>query len=155
MLFPEDPRKRPTLWGSLAERLSADRYCYVVEQGVGNPTAEAVARSADEVAATLKRLQESDICRISASRGIAVAPHFGLKMVSPGRAELRELITFASEGSTVALAEKLRRDLETLAVSVFYDHPDLRELVVPVAAEPWEMSDARVVRAEQGLRIAR
>lgn len=155
MLFPEDPKKRPALWGSLAERLSADRYCYVVEQCVGNPAAEAVVRSADEVAATLARLRAANICRISASRGIAAAPHFGLQMVSPEQATLCEMVTFPSDGSAVALTERLRRDLETMAVSVLYDYPDIRELVVPVNIEPWQMADAKVIRTEQGLQITR
>jgi hypothetical protein len=155
MLFPEDPKKRPTLWASLQERLVSDRYCLVVERGVGNPFAEAVLRSHDDVAAVLTRFQAADICRISASRGTAVAPHFALHRPTPELAELRELIVFPAEGSVVASTERLRRDLETLATSVFYDHPDVREVVVPLAVEAWPMPDMKITRMAQGLRIAR
>lgn len=155
MLFPEDPKKRPALWASLQERLVSDRYCFVVERCVGNPFAEAVALSRGEVAASLVRFQSADICRISASRGIAVAPHFALRLQTRELAELCELIVFPEEGCAVTSMERLRRDLETMTTSVFYDHPEVREVVVPLAVEAWSMPDVKITRIAQGLRIAR
>lgn len=155
MLFPEDPNKRSALWTSLAERLSTAPYCHVVQQGIGNPGAESMVCTPDEVAAILTRLRAADICRISASRGIAVAPHFCLRTESPQVACLYELITFPSDGLTTSSPDRLQQDLSAMAVCVFYDYPEVRELVVPLKLLPWQMSDAKIVATGGGLRITR
>lgn len=155
MLFPENPKNRPSLWESLAEHLSSDGYCHVVAGCIGRPNDEAATRSADEIAAIVKSLREADICRLSASHGIVAAPHFGLQMMGTAAARLCELITFSSAGTTTASDERLQKDLETMIVSVFYDYPNIRELIVPIKLKPWKVIDAEVVEVEQGLRITR
>lgn len=76
MLFPENPEKCPTLWDAIAKQLRQEAMCFVITEGYGNPRAEAQRPTDDLAQQVITRLQQSQLCRISASRGAAVSPHY-------------------------------------------------------------------------------
>ena len=73
MLFPENPEKRPELWKSAMEQLTHEEMCYLVLEGAGYPDASGTVDSklAEKV---IQRMRQSNISRISASRGKAISP---------------------------------------------------------------------------------
>jgi hypothetical protein len=155
MLFPEDPNKRPTLWSSVAEKLASAPYCYAVENGAGMRDCVPMVKSRKEAAEIVGRLRAADVCRISASRGTAVGPHFALRCAKG--AEEAQLVEFVAlpDTDSVATDERLRRQLETMVVSVMYEFPRLRRILVPLAMEPWAMPDVETRAVGAGLEFAR
>jgi hypothetical protein len=155
MLFPEDPNKRPTLWASVAEKLASGPYCYAVENGIGKRDCIPIVKSSKEADEIVGRLGAADVCRISASRGTAVGPHFALQWAADAdEARLVEFVALPSSDS-VAADEWLRRQLETMVVSVMYEFPRLRRVLIPISMKPWAMPDLEIRSAPAGLEFAR
>ena len=155
MLFPEDPSKRPTLWASVTEKLASEPYCYAVENGAERQDRMPVVKSVDEAAQIVGRLRAADICRISASRGTPIGPHFALQWASDtDEARLVEFVALPGSASATA-DEWLKRQLETMVVSVTVEFPHVRRIFVPLAMEPWTMPDVDIRATQMGLEITR
>jgi hypothetical protein len=155
MLFPEDPNKRPALWASVREKLASGPYCYAVENGTGKRDCAPTVKSAEEAAEFVDRLRAADICRISASHGTAVGPHFALRWAADtDEARLVEFVALPGSDS-IAADEWLKRQLETMVVSVMYEFPPIRRILIPISIEPWAMPDVDIRPTRTGLEIAK
>lgn len=154
MLFPENPAKRPALWSAVATQLARDEMCYVISNGVDKMQARAIRASATEVETCLQRMRTADACRLSASRAGPVAPHFAV-MQSITEARLTELITYPSAGESTVSINQLRRDLETVLINLFYEHPDLQEVLIPLHIAGWDFAEATMSSTDKGLSAKR
>lgn len=150
MLLPEDPKKRPDLWSSLATQLAQEAMCFVIKEGVGNPLAEAKELDTDMAELTLSRLRASQVCRVSANRGRAVSPHFAGKHQGDAVA-LTELLSCPAEGTLTVDSEKLKRDLETAVINLFFADGCASTVLVPLHLAPWAMQDAEISLTREGL----
>lgn len=150
MLLPENPEKRPDLWGSVATQLAQETMCSIIKDGVGNPLAEAKEPNRDMAELALSRLQAAQICRISANRGRAVSPHFAGKR-GGDTVLLTELLTYPSEGASTVDNEKLKRDLETAVINLFFSEGNVSVVLVPLHLAPWTMQDAEINLTQEGL----
>jgi hypothetical protein len=152
MLLPEDPVKRPSLWDALATQLATRAMCFVVKNGVGDPLANADEPSREVTELTLSKLRASQVCRISANRGAAISPHFAGERDN-GKILITELLAQPSEGALTVSDEKLRRDLETVVINLFFADSDVRTVLVPLRLAPWNMRDADISLKEEGLEF--
>lgn len=150
MLLPENPEKRPGLWDSVATQLAQEAMCFIIKDGVGNPLAEAKDASRDMAELALSRLRASQICRISANRGRAVSPHFAGKREGD-TVLLTELLSYPSEGALTVDNEKLKRDLETAVINLFFTDGGVSTVLVPLHLAPWAMQDAEISLTQEGL----
>jgi hypothetical protein len=150
MLLPENPEKRLELWASLSNQLAQDAMCFIIEAGIGNPLAATKALGKSMAELTVSRLRAAQICRISANRGNAVSPHFA------GRREgdtvlITDFITHSSADMPTANIEKLRNDLETAVVNLFFAERGINIVKVPLSLMPWVMRDAKISSLSEGL----
>jgi hypothetical protein len=150
MLLPENPEKRAGLWDSLATQLAHDAMCFVIEDGVGNPFAEAKKPTSDVVELVLSKLRAAQICRISANRGKAISPHFAGTR-EDDTVSLTELLTYPSEGAVTVGGEKLKHDLETVVINLLFADGGLSTVLVPLQLTPWAMRDAEISLGQKGL----
>jgi hypothetical protein len=95
-------------------------------------------------------LRALPICRISANRGKAVSPHFA-GSYEKNAVTLAEFLTTPSEGAITVDDEKLKRDLETAVINLFFAHEGISTVFVPLSLAPWEMPDAEVALLPDGL----
>jgi hypothetical protein len=150
MLLPENPEKRPGLWDAVARQLAEAEMCILIKEGVGNPLAEAKEPNGSKVELALARLRAAPICRISANRGSPVSPHFA------GQREgdtvlITEFITYPFEGALRVRNEKLKRDLETAVINLFFAEGGVSTVQVPLHIAPWVMRDAEISLAQDRL----
>jgi hypothetical protein len=150
MLFPENPEKRPSLWDSITTQLAKEAMCFLIQEGIGNPLAEAKEPARNVADLVLSRLRSAQICRISASGGRAVAPHFACKREGD-TALVTELMTYPSEGGATVDNDKLKRDLETAAVNLLFAEGGVSTVIVPLHLVPWTMRDAEINLTAEGL----
>lgn len=149
MLFPENPEKRPELWKSLIEQLTHEEMCYLVLEGVGYPDASATVDS--EVAEkVVQRMRQSNVSRISASRGRAISPHFAANL-EDAIATITEFVAYPSEGLKTVRLEKLRQDVETVVINLMFGGGTVDAVFLPLELEPWEMKDAEIQSAKKGV----
>jgi hypothetical protein len=150
MLLPENPERKPSLWDSVEKQLAQEAMCFIVKEGVGNPLAEANEPSKDVAELTLSRLRESQICRVSANHGRAVSPHFA------GRREgdtvlLTEFLSYPSEDALTVDNGKLKRDLETAVINLFFTGGGISTVLVPLQLAPWATQEAEISLTREGL----
>lgn len=150
MLFPEDPVKRPSLWQSVTTQLGHEKFCFLVDEGVGNPMAEARTPTAELVDKTIERLRAAAVCRIGASRGVAVSPHFAGQL-DGSSIRLTEFMALAPEGSLHVNPSQMQRDLETAVINLLYMGEGIKSVAVPLQVPPWSMKDARIESTADGL----
>jgi hypothetical protein len=150
MLLPENPEKRPSLWDGVAAQLAHESMCFIIEDGVGDTLAEARGPGSEVADLALPRLRALPICRISANRGKAVSPHFA-GSYEKNAVTLAEFLTTPSEGAITVDDEKLKRDLETAVINLFFAHEGISTVFVPLSLAPWEMPDAEVALLPDGL----
>ena len=149
MLFPENPEKRPTLWDAIAKQLRQEAMCFVITEGDGNPLAEARNPSSDLAQQAMARLQQSQLCRISANRGTAVSPHFA------GRREgvsvfITEFLSSPAIGLRVIQPDQLQQDLEAAVVNLLFAESGVSTVTIPLHLTPWTMRDAEVHSTPDG-----
>lgn len=150
MLLPENPEKRPNLWDSVATQLAQEAMCFIIKEGVGSPLAEAKEPNKDMAELALSRLRASQICRISANRGRAVSPHFAGKREND-TVLLTELLSYPSDGALTVDNEKLKRDLETAVINLFFTDDGVSVVLVPLQLAPWSMQGAEISLRREGL----
>ncbi len=120
MWIPDDPEKRPELWKAFADDLKSTNIAILVHEG------EVFERTHAEIdpSVVLGAFRGSALCRIGSSRGNAIPPHAAFR-VEGDVAVLTELIGFTDD------FDRLRSSLESLAVSVFFDNPNIARIHVP------------------------
>ncbi len=150
MLLPENPEKRLGLWESLTTQLAQDAMCFIVEEGLGNPLAEAKEPSRTLADLVVSRLRVAPICRISANRGKTVAPHFAGQQKGD-TVQLIEFLTYSSEGAVTVDNEKLKRDLETAVINLLFAEGGVSTVQVPLCLPPWDMRDAEISLVPEGM----
>lgn len=154
MLFPENPENRPALWDSVASQLAQEQVCIVIESGAAHLDSKAALLDHDMASSLVNRLRKSPVCRISASRGKAISPHFA------GRLEganfyLTELITLPMTNSATLDINQLRNDLETTAINILYSCDGAARVFIPLSIDPWLTKDMEVRPNENGLVFER
>jgi hypothetical protein len=154
MFFLEDPNKRPVLWESLHSRLAVEEVCYVVQEGRGALVEAARVLDPATSAGLEQRLRRLHIQRIGASHGTAIAPHFGLELHGD-KATVVEYVTYPSRGQTNASEKQVQREIGVLATDIFYFHPGVHSLLVPLEVTPWEMEEAVCEIGDAIIRITR
>jgi hypothetical protein len=152
MLLPENPEKRPGLWDAVATQLAETAMCFVIKEGVGNPLAEAKESNAGSAADALARLRAAPICRISANRGNPISPHFAGKYKGD-TVLVTEFLAYPSEGALTVHNEKLKRDLETAVINLFFAEGGVSTVLVPLHIAPWVMRDAEINLTQEGLEF--
>jgi len=150
MLLPENPEKRPGLWDAVASQLAREATCFIINDGVGDPFVEAREPNSDMAVLALSRLQAAQICRISAQRGTAISPHFAGKHEG-ATVSLTEFWTTPSEGGETVDSEKLKRELETAVINLFFAGDGVSTVFVPLSIASWSMRDADVHVVQEGL----
>ena len=150
MLLPENPEKRQVLWDAVARQLAGTAMCFVIEDGAGDPFAQATRLNQDEAELVLTRLRRAHICRVSANRGNAISPHFA------GRREddtvlVTDLLSSPSAAELTVRKEKLKCDLETAVINLFFTESGVNTVFVPLPLEPWAMQDTEITLVEEGL----
>jgi len=154
MLFLEDPDQRPGLWESWRDRLSVEEVCCVVSDGRGNLEERSRVLGRSMIDELELRLRSLTIRRIGASHGNAIAPYFGLGLYKD-EATVREFITYPAPGQRHVAEDRLRRDLESLAVDLFFFRSGVRTLSVPLSIESWTFDAVASELSDGSLRIVR
>lgn len=152
MLFPEDPKQRPQLWDALTNQLANCGIVTVVSGGKGDLSAQSKCLSPDEVETLMSRMKNARISRISASRGNAIAPHFGGN-VQDRSVSITDFITTPSEGSLGVELVQLRNDLETAALSLLYGTDAFDSVRVPVRISSWNTKDLSIGNFAEGIEF--
>ncbi len=152
MLFPENPNKRVGLWESFAEQLANQVMCFLITNGVGQPTILAKILTRPEIDELLLRMHKADICRISVSRGKAIAPHFSA-IFDQGIGSVTELITILPNALETITETQLRLDLETTVINLLYTNPTLHTVVVPLHIPMWDIKDVNIQSNDYGLEF--
>ncbi|WCM27852.1 hypothetical protein NDN01_02670 [Sphingomonas sp. QA11] len=152
MLFPEDPKQRPQLWDALANQLANEGIVSVVSGGKGDPSAPSKNLSPNEVEAVMSRMKGAAISRISASRGSAIAPHFGGTVQNRGVA-ITDFITTPSPGSPGVELVQLQNDLEAAALSLLYGTDAFDSVRVPVRISSWSTKDLSIDNVAEGIEF--
>ena len=124
MWFPVDPNKRPELWGTLLENLQQMNVAVLVRDGRIINGAVSSPLSDQDSHDVVDAFRLAEIKRIGSSRGNAVPPHAGFKVVKR-TALVTDLITPTTNVVEIA------HDLESLAVSVFHDYPAIEAIEFP------------------------
>jgi hypothetical protein len=124
MWFPVDPDKRPELWDTLLENLQQMSVALLVRDGRIVNGAVASPLTDQDTRDVLNAFRLSEIKRIGSSRGNAVPPHAGFKVVKR-TALVTDLITATTN------VDEITHDLESLAVSVFHDYPAIEAVEFP------------------------
>ncbi|WP_139208551.1 hypothetical protein [Achromobacter sp. NFACC18-2] len=150
MLFPENPEKCPTLWDAIAKQLRQEAMCFVITEGYGNPRAEAQRPTDDLAQQVITRLQQSQLCRISASRGAAVSPHFA-GMRDGASVFITDFLSAPFVGMQVIQPDQLQRNLEVAVVNLLFAESGVSRVVIPLHLTPWAMRDAKVHPTAGGL----
>ncbi|MDY7804520.1 hypothetical protein U0E23_18930 [Burkholderia stagnalis] len=150
MLFPENPEKRPILWDALAKQLVQTEVCFVIERGSGDPFVDARLPNDDVAREAMGRLRRSQICRISADRGIAVSPHFS-GIINGNSIFVTEMICVPEVGESTIRLDRLRHDIEVVVLNLLFARGGANRVTVPLHLDPWSMKDADVVSTDQGL----
>lgn len=150
MLFPENPEKRPELWDSIRLQINRESMCYLVSAGKENANGIATVVSELFQDNILRRMKRSQICRISASRGVAIAPHFAASL-DGSMASVTELIALPCDGIQTVTAERLRRYLEIAVINLLYVGGNVSEVFVPISIPPWKMADADIQSLPTGV----
>jgi len=138
MLFPSDPVKRPELWTSFEEKLRSKALCRIVRHGV--MFGEAPRRILDDVASkeVFKAFKSADIVRFGARGTEALGPYWAFR-VTDGMATLVEYLTDSEKTqSTVELATA---DIESVAINLYFERPDIVRIVVPFSISSWTTAD--------------
>lgn len=154
MLLPENPEQRPGLWDAVANQLLESAMCFLIQEGNGDPFAEAKEPGRHQAELTVARLRAAQICRISANRGCAISPHFA------GEREgdtvlVTELLTSPSDGTLTVDNEKIKRDLETAVINLLFTEDDLNAVLIPLSIAPWAMRDAEISLVQKGLMFSK
>jgi hypothetical protein len=150
MLFPENPENQPSLWDGLASQLAETSICYLIEDGIGNPLAEAKGPDGRWAECTLARLRAAQICRISANHGNPIAPHFaGIR--EGDNVFVTEFLTYPSDRTLTVDSEKLKRDLEAAVINLLFAKGGASSVNVPLHIAPWSMQDAEISQVQEGL----
>jgi hypothetical protein len=152
MLFPEDPKQRPQLWDALANQLANQGIVAVVSGGKGDLSAPSKNLSADEIEALMSRMKGAPISRISASRGSAIAPHFGGSVQNRSIA-ITDFITTPSEGSLGVELVQLQNDLEAAALNLLYGTDAFDSVRVPVRISSWSTKDLSIGNVAEGIEF--
>ncbi|UXU87588.1 hypothetical protein [Burkholderia sp. S-53] len=150
MLFPENPDKRPILWDALAKQLVQIEMCFVIERGSGDSSAEARLLNEEMAREAIERLRSSQICRISADRGIAMSPHFS-GTVNGNSIFINEMICMPDIGGGTIRLDRLRHDIEVVVLNLLFARDGASRVTIPLHLNPWGMKDADVVSTDQGL----
>ena len=154
MLFPEDPKQRPQLWDALANQLASQGIVAIVSGGKGNLSAPSKNLSPIEVEALMSRMKGAPLSRISASRGSAIAPHFGGD-VQDRSVAITDFITTPSEGSIGVELVKLQNDLEAAALNLLYGNDAFDSVRVPVRISSWSTKDLSIGDLVDGIEFRR
>lgn len=150
MLFPENPENRPSLWDSVARQLAQEQMYFVVSGGVGILDSKAIRLDHDAVSNVMDRLRNSPVCRISASRGQAISPHFSGRF-EDGNFYITEFIAIPLASSVAPDVSQLRNDLESAAINMLYGGGGAASVFVPLTIEPWAAKDVEIRSNEKGL----
>jgi hypothetical protein len=150
MLFPENPEKRPELWESMEKQLAHEAMCYVVIDGIGYPDASATLGINVSAENLVQRMKSAMICRISASHGKPIAPHFAANLEG-ATASITEFVTYPSEGTQTVNVGQLRHDLEAAVINLLFGSGEINRVFVPLDINPWDMRDAEVHSTSEGL----
>jgi hypothetical protein len=154
MLFPENPEKQPELWQSVTEQLGREKMCYVVLNGMGYPDANATVHPNVSAEKVIQRMKNAKICRISATRRKAIAPHFAADLDGE-TASIIEFVTYPSEGMQTVNVEQLRRDLETAVINLLFGSRGVNTVFVPIVITAWNMKDVEVKSTIDGLMFSK
>lgn len=95
-------------------------------------------------------MYHSQICRISASRGKAIAPHFSGTR-NGDEVFISEFITYPSNNSATSDSAQLHRDLESAAINLIYGGSKVLSVFIPLILDPWEMADVKISSTKDGL----
>jgi len=150
VLFPENPVKRPALWERISAQLAKEAMCFLINEGSGNPLAEALEPNENLAQRTLARLKASEVCRISAARGQAISPHFaGIREGDAVR--ITEFLSSPSQGMKIVEQDMLRRDLEIAVINLLFTGGETNTIHIPLNMAPWIMRDANISMESGGL----
>lgn len=150
MLFPENPEKRPGLWGALKMQLAQEAMCPIIAEGHGDLLVEAKEPDKNFSQEKLDKLQVSPFCRVSVSRGKAVSPHFA-GTCDDKVAFITEFLSLPPVGKLVISQEQLKHDLEIAVVNLLFSGGEASMVVVPLNLTPWAMKDVDVNLKPEGL----
>jgi len=154
VLFPEDPNMRTSLWSSLLLQLSSAEMCYLVAEGCPNLLTHGVRLSRRDASRLIDRLRRADICRLSASHGNLVSPHFAATGAH-NEAILTDLIVYPSTPDNRASDEHIHRDLETAAASLLYAPPKFMKVRIPIDVPVWNSREAKLSKEGRHLIFTR
>jgi hypothetical protein len=154
VLFPEDPHIRTSLWSSLLLQLSSTEMCFLLMEGSSNLRTHGVRLSQRDASFLIGRLMRADICRLSASHGNLVSPHFAAT-ATHGEAILTDLITYPSMSNNPVSDEQLHRDMETAAASLLFAPPRFAKVRIPLQIPLWTSREAKLSQGSGHLIFTR